>query len=59
LNKIIKLIKKFLTEGNKFLVSTYEAKEIIYPIGLLQKIHAFLMTISHIVLRRTRNLKFT
>ncbi|KAL5671646.1 hypothetical protein ACJX0J_015952, partial [Zea mays] len=37
----------FLTEGNKFLI--------IYPIGLLQKIHAFLMTISHISIEDVKN----
>jgi hypothetical protein len=55
LNKIIKLIKKFLTEGNKLLVSTYEAKEIVYPIVLLQKIHVFRMTVTY---RVEENKKF-
>ncbi|WVZ63647.1 hypothetical protein U9M48_013261, partial [Paspalum notatum var. saurae] len=39
--QLLKLIKEFLAEGNKLLETTYEAKEVICPIGLeVKKIHA-------------------
>ncbi|XP_035820340.1 uncharacterized protein [Zea mays] len=42
-NEILSLIKKFLPEGNKLPASTYEAKEVVCPVGLeVQKIHACL-----------------
>jgi hypothetical protein len=40
-NEILRLIKRFLLEGNKLSSSTYEAKEVVCPVGLeVQKIHA-------------------
>ncbi|WVZ49430.1 hypothetical protein U9M48_000795 [Paspalum notatum var. saurae] len=39
--QLLKLIKEFLPEGNKLPETTYEAKEVVCPIGLeVQKIHA-------------------
>ena len=39
--QLLKLIKEFLAEGNKLLETTYEAKEVVCPIGLeVKKIHA-------------------
>jgi hypothetical protein len=41
-SEILKLIKKFLLEENKLLASTYEAKEVVWPIGLeVQKLHTY------------------
>ncbi|WVZ83355.1 hypothetical protein U9M48_030513 [Paspalum notatum var. saurae] len=40
-NELLVLIKKLLLEGNKLPASTYEAKEVICPLGLeVRKIHA-------------------
>jgi hypothetical protein len=40
-NEILRLIMKFLLDGNKFPASTYEAKEFVCPIVLeVQKMHA-------------------
>ena len=40
-NEILELIKNILPEGEKLPASTYEAKEIVCPVGLeMQKIHA-------------------
>jgi hypothetical protein len=40
-NEILKLMKKFILYGDKLPISTYEAKEVVFPIDLeLQKIHA-------------------
>ncbi|WVZ91559.1 hypothetical protein U9M48_037711 [Paspalum notatum var. saurae] len=39
--QLLKLIKEFLPEGNKLPETTYEAKEVVCPIGLeVQKIHS-------------------
>jgi hypothetical protein len=41
-NDILKLMKKFLTEGNKLPTPIYEANEVVFPISLeVQKIHAY------------------
>nr|AAX96178.1 transposon protein, putative, CACTA, En/Spm sub-class [Oryza sativa Japonica Group]ABA93412.1 transposon protein, putative, CACTA, En/Spm sub-class [Oryza sativa Japonica Group] len=38
---LLKLVKNILPEGNKLPETTYEAKKIVYPLGLeVQKIHA-------------------
>nr|ABA97149.1 transposon protein, putative, CACTA, En/Spm sub-class [Oryza sativa Japonica Group] len=38
---LLKLVKNILSEGNKLLETTYEAKKIVCPLGLeVQKIHA-------------------
>ncbi|WVZ93001.1 hypothetical protein U9M48_039024 [Paspalum notatum var. saurae] len=40
-NELLMLIKKFLPEGNKLPATTYEAKDVVCPLGLeVQKIHA-------------------
>jgi hypothetical protein len=40
-NEILRLIRKFFLEGNKFPASTYEAKEVVCTAGLeVPKIHA-------------------
>ena len=40
-NELLMLIKKLLPEGNKLPATTYEAKEVVCPLGLeVQKIHA-------------------
>ncbi|WVZ64502.1 hypothetical protein U9M48_014005 [Paspalum notatum var. saurae] len=40
-NELLMLIKKLLSEGNKLPAITYEAKEVVCPLGLeVQKIHA-------------------
>ncbi|WVZ51489.1 hypothetical protein U9M48_002633 [Paspalum notatum var. saurae] len=39
-NELLMLIKKLLPEGNKLPAITYEAKEVVFPLGLeVQKIH--------------------
>ncbi|WVZ57983.1 hypothetical protein U9M48_008305 [Paspalum notatum var. saurae] len=39
-NELLMLIKKLLPEGNKLPATTYEAKEVVWPLGLeVQKIH--------------------
>jgi hypothetical protein len=39
--KLLKIVKKMLPKDNELPASTYEAKKIVYPLGLeVQKIHA-------------------
>ena len=39
--KLLKIIKKYLIKGNELPAITYEAKNVIFPIGLdVRKIHA-------------------
>lgn len=41
-NEILKLVNKFLPEGNKSLASTYKSKEVVCHVGLeVQNIHVF------------------
>ncbi|WVZ52993.1 hypothetical protein U9M48_003987 [Paspalum notatum var. saurae] len=41
-NELLMIIKKLLPEGNKLPATTYEAKEVICPLGLeVQKIHTY------------------
>jgi len=38
--QLLKIIKKMLPKGNKLPTTTYEAKLVVYPLGLeIQKIH--------------------
>jgi hypothetical protein len=40
--KLLKIMKNMLPKNNKLPASTYEAKKVIYPLGLdVQKIHAY------------------
>jgi hypothetical protein len=40
-DELLLIVKDMLPEGNEFLVSTYEAKRIVCPLGLeVEKIHA-------------------